>query len=192
MDAELQYFVDLVLRDLHRRDGMFVGRRTDESDPSTLVIQTGEEGRHRVHMPGRSPAELTRFMASAQEYVSVTLGRPVPCCPQHDHALRPCCAGNQVGWECPEGEWRCRVGDYEEEAWPLELESGMAAALSARLGRRGLDGWAGLSVEDREGEQIARVRLRAADPELERAISAAAQPLAVSFVVADWPIPRRV
>jgi hypothetical protein len=171
---------------------MFVARRADESDWGFVVIQTGEEGRHRVRMPGRSSAELTRFMVSAQAHVSVALCQPVPRCPQHDHALRPFSAANEAGWECPGGEWRCRVGDYEEQAWPLDLEWGMAAALCARLDRRGLDGWARVSVEDRDGEQIAHVGLRASDAELERAIRAAAEPLAVRFVVADWPIPRRV
>jgi hypothetical protein len=184
--------IDLVLGDLERRDGMFVGRRDDESAPDVVVIQTGEDGRHCLRAPTGSPEELMRFMASAQALVSADLGQSVPKCPEHDHVLRPVLAEAEVGWECPDGGWRCRLGDYDERSWPANLEAGgMAAALCARLGRRGIQGWAQIGVESHNGEPVAQVGLRAADPAVIAAISEAAKPMRVVFELADWPEFRR-
>ena len=185
-------FVDVVLGDLARRDGMFVGRRADAGDVDTVVIQTGEEGRFRLPLPGASVAAKMRFMAHAQAHLGDVLRRPVPTCPAHGHALRPAEQQDGLSWECPLRMWSCAVGDYEEQAWPLDLDSGMAAAFAARLDRRNIDGWARLSVRRHGGEWVANVGLRVPDDELQSAISATADPMRMEFEIRDWPAPRRV
>jgi hypothetical protein len=185
-------FVDLVLGDLARRDGMFVGRRADEGDAENVVIQTGEDGRYRLSLRDDSAWARMRFMAAAQAHVGAVLRRPVPSCPMHGHALRPAEQEGRLCWQCPRYSWLCEVGEYEEQAWPLDLGDGMGAALCARLAGRNVDGWARLSVGRRDGEWVAVVGLREPDPELESAISVAASPVAVEFDIRDWPVPRRV
>ena len=77
------------LGDLAPRGGMYVARRAAEGDAETVVIQTGEEGRHRVRLPDlSSPSSVEQFMAEAQAHLEQVFARPLPRCPLHDHALR--------------------------------------------------------------------------------------------------------
>jgi hypothetical protein len=65
-------FVDLVLGDLTRRDGMFFGCRADEGDGETVVIQTGEDGRYHLPLPRLGKGEGA-VMATAQAHLSAVL-----------------------------------------------------------------------------------------------------------------------
>lgn len=131
--------VDLVLGDLAVRSAMFVGRRPQDGDSESFVIQTGEEGRHRVRLPDLdSRKSIEMFVAAAQRYLEEVLGAPVPRCPEHDHALVGTSESESITWTCPESGWRCEVGDYEAQTWPqLDASSKLAEILSRRLRRRG-------------------------------------------------------
>ncbi len=95
--------VDLVLGDLAVRSAMFVGRRPQDGDSESFVIQTGEEGRHRVRLPDLdSRKAIEMFVAAAQHYLEEVLGAPVPRCPEHDHALVGTNESGSITWTCPE------------------------------------------------------------------------------------------
>jgi hypothetical protein len=183
--------VDRVLGDLALRDRMFVGRRPEAGESETVVIQTGEEGRHRLALPElESARSIETFMAAAQVHLGEVFGRPVPVCPRHDHALVGEAGGNEIAWVCPDGEWRCAVGDYEECIWPPELDAGnMAAVLSSRLARRGIAGVRRLGFSRRGGDWVAELGIWPMDDNLIEAIRKAAAPVAVEVKPEDWGPP---
>ncbi len=75
--------VDVVLGDLALRGRMFVGRRPEAGDATAVVIQTGEEGRHRLALPESGSGEsIEAFMADAQAHLGEVFGQPVPHCPR--------------------------------------------------------------------------------------------------------------
>ena len=94
---------------------MFVGRRSEAGESARIVIQTEEEGRHRLALPELGSVEpIETFMADAQAHLGEVFGQPVPRCPRHDHALVGEASGKEIARVCPDGEWRCALGDYEE------------------------------------------------------------------------------
>ncbi len=114
---------------------MFVGRRPDTSVPGVVVIQSGEEGRFPPRVAASQFCGLgMTFVADLQLHLSRVYRRPVPACPLHDHSLVCETTADGVEWVCPDAEWRCAVGDYEEQAWPPEglSDGGLAAAVSRR------------------------------------------------------------
>ena len=131
-------FVDAVLTDLAVRSAMYVARRREDGDRDTFVIQTGEEGRFRLSLPDLySHESMEATVAEAQAHLGQVLGAPVPLCPLHGHALVGAVASGTLTWVCPDGEWECALGDYEEHTWPqLDIRS-LAPILSRRLRRRG-------------------------------------------------------
>lgn len=144
-------FVDLVLDELGLYGVMYAGRRVDAGDWRSLVIQTGEQGRYRLGLPDvSSPPSVEAFIAEAQGHLSAVLGRAVPPCPLHDHALSGKVIDDSVFWECPAGDWRCAVGAYEEATWPQRDLKNLAPVLSARLHRRGITGVFSISVRETE------------------------------------------
>jgi hypothetical protein len=182
-DAVVLDLVDRVLGDLAPRDGMFAGRRDHDGDWRSVVIQAGEDGRYRLSVPDlSSPRSVEVFIADAQAHLQEIFDRPLPPCPLHGHALIGQVQGAEIAWVCPQGAWRCQLGEYEELAWPPELDAGnMAAALAARLGRRGINGWRTIGFDRRAGEWTARIGLWPMDPELMKRIAEAALPIAVAF-----------
>ncbi len=130
--------IDAVLHDLALRGTMYVGRRREDGDAGTFVIQTGEEGRRRLSLPDlESNASIEAVVGEAQAHLEDVFGAPVPLCPRHDHALRGRAAEGTLTWICPAGEWQCALGDYEELTWPqLDVDS-LAPILLRRLERRG-------------------------------------------------------
>lgn len=180
--------IDAVLGDLALRDRMFVGRRPEAGEAATIVIQTGEDGRHRIALPKFGSREsIETFMSEAQAHLGEVFGQPVPRCPRHDHALVGEASGRQIAWVCPDGEWRCAVGDYEECAWPPELDDGnMAAALSSRLTRRQIAGVRRIGGARRDGEWVAQLGIWPMDDTLIENIRRAAAPIAVEVRPEDW------
>jgi hypothetical protein len=130
--------VDAVLIDLAVRSAMYVARRREDGDRDTFVIQTGEEGRFRLSLPDLdSDTSVEATVAEAQAHLGRVLDAPVPLCPLHQHALVGAVANGMLTWVCPNGEWECALGDYEELTWPqLDVRS-LAPILSRRLQRRG-------------------------------------------------------
>jgi hypothetical protein len=193
-DEELvEEVVDRVLADLALRGRMFVGRRADAGDRPSVVIQTGEEGRYRLRLPDlMAPETVEGFMADAQEHLGEIFGEPVPHCPMHDHALLGKVTGAEIEWVCPEGAWRCALGEYEERTWPpgSDVPAGaVAGALVQRFERRGVTGWqrAGASVQD--DVWVARVRVWPMDEALIDANRRAAAPVEVRIEPGGAPDP---
>lgn len=175
--------IDAVLGDLAVRSGMYVGRRGQEGDDQTFVIQTGEEGRLRLGLPDlTSDASIEAVVAEAQARLGEVLGAPVPLCPRHQHALVGVASGGQLAWRCPESSWRCPLGDYEEVTWPqLDIENKLAPILSRRLDRRGISGWVTLGVRRTENGLVAEFGVPEMHVELTRALRDAAAPLPVNL-----------
>jgi hypothetical protein len=145
-DAEADLtLADQVLGDLAPRGGMYVARRKQDGDQETMVIQTGEEGRHRLRLPDmNSSSSIERFVAEAQTHLEQVFGRPLPGCLAHEHALRGVVEGGQVWWVRPDGGWRCQLGDYDDLKWrpaPNERSGDVVTALVKRFTRRGIAGW---------------------------------------------------
>lgn len=81
-------FVDALLSDLSLRSVIFVGRRAQDGDGSTFVIQTGEEGRCRLSLANLGlPISIEQVAAAAQAHLEGALSEPVP-----DMPLRRSCA----------------------------------------------------------------------------------------------------
>ncbi len=171
--------IDAVLRDLSLRSAMYVGRRRDEGDTSTFVIQTGEEGRHRLNIPDlNSDASIEAVVVKAQTHLENVTGAPVPICPRHDHALLPHATNGTLTWVCPAGEWQCTLGDYEELTWPqLDVDS-LAPILSRRLQRRGsFPAVRTIGVRTEDGKLVADFGVGAITDELRQILTEVAAPL---------------
>ena len=115
----------------------------------------------------------------------------LPLCPIHAHALIGRVIDGQVVWVCPQGAWRCPLGDYEEQTWPPALDAGdMAATFAARLGRRGITGWRELGFSSREGRVGREVGLWPMDEDVMERISLAAAPIRAEFHPEDRVMDR--
>jgi hypothetical protein len=185
--------IDAALRDMALRSALYVGRRREDGDAETFVIQTGEEGRFRLRLPDpRSDASLQALVAEAQDHLAQVLGAPVPLCPRHPHALLGIASRGQLKWVCPAGEWECALGDYAERTWPqVDLGGRLAPILAARLQRRGINGWSTLGVKVTERGPVAEFGVREMSDELAWALRDAATPLPVSIHQTSQR-PRRV
>ena len=130
--------VDAVLGDLAVRRTMYVGRRGEDGNNTTFVIQTGEEGRARLRLPQLdSDDSIERMIVDVQTHLGDVFGAPVPLCPRHAHPLAGICNDDQITWRCSAGEWSCPLGEYEERTWPQTDVASLAPILSRRLARRG-------------------------------------------------------
>lgn len=75
--------VDAVLVDLAVRRTMYVGRRGEDGNDATFVIQTGEEGRARLRLPELSSDDsIERMIVDVQTHLGDVFGAPVPLCVQ--------------------------------------------------------------------------------------------------------------
>jgi hypothetical protein len=185
--------VDALLRDLSIPSGMFVARRASEEDSRTFVIQTGEDGRRRLPWPDLSSDEsIESVAAEAQAHLGQVLGRPVPECPLHEHALSVRVSGGALTWICPDGQWTAPLGEYEELRWPHFDVRSLASVLSRRLERRGITGVVTAGVRPGVDGAVAEFGVEAVTDELREAIQKAAAPLPVSLREFRGPRPRRV
>jgi hypothetical protein len=172
--------IDAMLSDIDVRSAMYVARRREDGDADTFVIQFGEDGRLRLGLPDlASDASIVSMAAEAQARLTEVLGVPVPLCPRHPHALLPTALGGRLTWVCPDGGWRCPVGDYAELAWPHFDSQQLAPILAGRLQRRGITGWLTLRVDVNERGLLAELGVPAMSDELTRSLEEAAAPLPV-------------
>lgn len=122
------------------------------------------------------------FAERLQAFLDVELDRPVPPCPVHRVGLTPIRVADAVAWRCPEGDFRCSIGDYQEALWPPAPEEDpdlLAPMLARRLSRRGVAGIASFGVERRDGRCVAEMEV---GPQAdEGAIRKAADPVSVEF-----------
>ncbi len=184
--------IDAVLGDIAVRGGMYVGRRPEDGDAATFVIQFGEEGRLRLALPDlSSDTSVEAVVAEAQARLIEVLGTPVPLCPRHEHALHPRALAGQLGWVCPDGGWQCRLNDYAELVWPHFDLDVLAPILAGRLERRGIRDWITLGVKATERGPVADFGVREMSDELARALRDATAPVPVMFHH-EAPRPRRV
>lgn len=186
--------VDEVIGDLRLRDRMFTARRPDPERPEVIVIQTGEDGRHDLPIPNlQQPRTFETFIAAAQAHLQDVYGQPVPCCPRHHHALVARVEPGGIEWVCPHGAWRCPLGTYDESTWPPPLAAGdLAAALSARLTRRGVIGVRRIGCIQEDEQWVAKVGIWPMSPAIIDAVTRAAAPIAVKIEPSPGPLPLRV
>lgn len=159
-----------------------VGFELDRAEPPLLAtvapadMPSGHVALDRDDVRGRID-----FACRLQAFLDVALDQPVPRCPNHNLGLAPTRAGDEVDWCCPEGDFRCEVGEYELAAFwpPSQADEWAAQLLARRLDRYGVTGVSRFWVEVRAGHLVARVTARPdADEDLVRA---AASPLEVEF-----------
>lgn len=183
--------IDTALCDLAVRSGMYVGRRREDGDAETFVIQFGEDGRFRLSLPElSSDTSIEAVVAETQARLTEVLGAPLPLCPRHQHALLPSASAGQLTWVCPDGQWQCPLGDYAELAWPhFDLDS-LAPILAGRLQRRGITGVATIGVRATERGAVAEFGVPEMSVELSRALEEAAVPLPVSLHHEPWRMIR--
>ncbi|MGC9221930.1 MAG: hypothetical protein ACP5H2_11375 [Solirubrobacteraceae bacterium] len=122
------------------------------------------------------------FACRLQAFLDVALDQPVPGYPTHHLDLAPTRVDDEVVWRCPQGDFRCEVGEYELAAFwpPTQAYTRAAPLLAKRFDRYGVVGLSSFGVQDRDGQLVARVSVRPeADDELVRA---AASPLELQFI----------
>lgn len=176
---------------------VFVGRRADEGDHRSFVVQTGEDGRWRVPLPDiDDPASVVECAERLQKLLTEIAGRPLPRCPleNHEHALRPGMVSGRLSWLCPESTWSCRVGDYLEASWPQASVS-LAPLLMRRIQLRGLagpdSGFRTLSISEKEARPVAVIGVKHKTNALVAAFEAIAAPLPVEVHEDHRPLPSR-
>jgi hypothetical protein len=194
-DAEADLtLADQVLGDLAPRGGMYVARRKEDGDQETMVIQTGEEGRHRLRLPDMSsPTSIERFIAEAQTHLEQVFGQPLPGCLAHEHALRGVVEGGQVWWVCPDGGWRCQLGDYDDLNWPPtpdERPGDVVKALVKRFARRDIAGWQSASPSREMAPWAVRISVWPMDESVIEQMRCAADPIVLD-VERGSPPPAR-
>ena len=170
---------DAVLCDLAVRSAMYVARRREDGDAGSFVIQMGEEGRLRLDLPDlKSDASVTAPVAAAQTHLEEVLGAPVLLCPQHDHTLVGVASDGTLRWVCPDGAWKCPLGEYEERTWPQMDVTSLAPILSRRLHRRGTFPTVRTIAVTRSGDElVADFGVTEATDDLLHILAAAAAPL---------------
>ena len=124
-DGQRLEFVDTVLYDLAFGGGIdgavSVRRWLGVDKPGMVVIQSGEDGRREFASPDFAiPDAVVRFVAELQAHVIEVQGELRPACPPHrqTHPLACRAVDGEIRWACPEGDWRCPVGQYDEFDWP--------------------------------------------------------------------------
>jgi hypothetical protein len=190
--------IDQLIDDLSATEiVMFVGRRADEGDHRSFVVQTGEDGRCRIPLPDiDDPRSVVECAERLQKLLAELAGRPLPRCPleHHDHALRPEIASGRLSWLCPEGTWCCRVGDYLDASWP-QASVPLAPLLMRRIQLRGLagpeSGLRTLSVTENDDTPVAVIGVEQKTDALVAAFEAVAAPLQVEVHEDRRPLPSR-
>ncbi len=190
--------IDQLIDDLSRTEiVMFIGRRADEGDYRSFVVQTGGDGRWRIPLPDiDDPRSVMECAEQLQKLLTEIAGRTLPRCPleDHDHALRPGMASGRLGWLCPESTWSCKVGDYLEASWP-QASVPLAPLLMRRIQLHGLagpeSGFRALSVTVDDDTRVAVIGVEHKTDALVAAFEALAAPLQVKVHEDHRPLPLR-
>ncbi len=158
-----------------------IGWDLDRAEPPlTATVTPADCSNAHIVLRRDDVGERINFAARLQAFLDIELDRPVPPCPNHQIGLVPVRAGDVVDWCCPEGDFRSRVGDYQEALWPPgpdEESRNIAPMLADRFRRRRVTGVCSFGVELRDGRLVARVKLRPDGDET--AVRKAAAPLLV-------------
>jgi hypothetical protein len=180
--SDLLEWITRLFGDCLARAPFGVAWEVDRAEPPLVVsvmpadMPTGYVSLDRDDIRGRID-----FACRLQALLDVALDQPVPRCPAHDLGLTPARVGNEMTWTCSEQDFRCGVGDYELSAFwpPAQADTWAAPMLSRRFQKYGVSGLSRFSVDDHDGQLLARVAVR---PEAdEQAVRDAAAPLRVEI-----------
>ena len=144
--------------------------------PITVTLKAGEEALGALVLDGPDLIDaVCTFAAELQEMLQPALRVGVPPCPAHARILVPRRIPDRIEWQCPEGDFSCNLGEYQEALWPPGPEERDAAPLLAsRLSRRGLK-WSTLEMTSKDGAWVPTITLQVDTDE--RAVRAAVAPL---------------
>ena len=144
--------------------------------PITVTLKAGEEALGALVLDGPDLIDaVCTFAAELQEMLQPDLRVGVPPCPAHARILVPRRIPDRIEWQCPEGDFSCNLGEYQEALWPPGPEERDAAPLLAsRLSRRGLK-WSTLEMTSKDGAWVPTITLQVDTDE--RAVRAAVAPL---------------
>lgn len=174
-----------LFRDCRCRAPFGVGWQLDRAEPPlSATVTPADRAPGQIAMSRDDVLERINFAARLQAFLDIELGTPIPPCPTHRVGLTATRLGDAAGWRCPEGDFECRIGDYEDALWPPspdEARGRIAPMLAHRFHRRHLTGIKSFGAELRDGGWVCVIKLRPdAD---ESAIRAAADPVALEV---DW------
>lgn len=154
----------------------------DRERPPLVVSVTGADmPTDHIEIDHDDIGGRLEFASRVQAVIGEMLDRPVPSCPAHGLGLASTRVGDQIAWVCPEDDFRCGVGEYEQSAFwpPTRTDRWSAPMLAKRFAKYGVLGLSSFSVRDRDGLPVAQVAVR---PDADRrAVREAAAPLAVEF-----------
>jgi hypothetical protein len=144
--------------------------------PITVTLKAGEEALGALVLDGPDLIDaVCTFAAELQEMLQPALRVGVPPCPAHARILVPRRIPDRIEWQCPEGDFSCSLGGYQEALWPPGPEERDAAPLLAsRLSRRGLK-WSTLEMNRKDGAWVPTITMPMETEE--RAARAAVTPL---------------
>jgi hypothetical protein len=164
-----------------------LGWELDRAQPPLTATVTPADGWTALfRLTGDDVGERLNFADQLRVFLDTELDRPVPPCPNHLAGLVPVRVDDTVEWRCPEGDFRCRVGDYEEALWPPGLQEdpgNVAPMLAARFRRLDVRGIQSVAVELRGRRWVAVVELRPDGDET--AVREAAAPVVVEAEPVD-------
>ena len=144
--------------------------------PITVTVKAGEEAVGHLVLDGPDLIDSAcSFAAELQHVLHPVLEVGVPPCPSHVRALVARRTLDLIEWQCPEGDFGCALGEYQEALWPPGPDERDAAPMLVnRLSRRGLR-WSTLEVTRKDGAWATKITLQPGTDE--RAVRGAAAPL---------------
>ena len=144
--------------------------------PITVSVKVGEEAVGHLVLDGPDLIDsVCSFAAELQHVLQPVLQVGVPPCPSHTRVLVARRTLDLIEWQCPEGDFGCAVGEYQEALWPPGPDERDAAPMLVnRLSRRGLR-WSTLDVTRKDGVWVPKITLQIDTDE--RAVRAAVAPL---------------
>jgi hypothetical protein len=171
-----------------------IGWHLDRAEPPlTATVTPADCSTGRIVLSRDDLLGRISFVARLQAFLDVELDQPVPPCPVHRVGLMPVRLSTSVHWRCPEGDFRCRVGDYQDALWPPSPDEDpgrVAPMLARRFDRRRVAGILSFGVERRNGHWVAKMKLR---PQADvPAIRAAVDPVLVDIAQVERGAVRTV
>ena len=161
---DLVAWIEGLFGDCSVRAPFGIGWDLDSAEPPlTATVTPADCSTARIVLRRDDVGERISFVARLQAFLDIELDRPVPPCPNHQAGLVPIRVGDAVEWRCPEGDFRARVGDYQEALWPPgsdEDPTNIGPMLADRFRRRGVTGIHSFGVQLRDGGWVAALRLR--------------------------------
>jgi len=161
---DLVAWIQGLFQDFSVRAPFGIGWELDRDEPPLAATVTPADcSTARIALRRDDVGERISFADRLRVFLDIELDRSVPPCPNHLIGLLPVRVDDAVEWRCREGDFRCRVGDYQEALWPPgpEEEPGnVAPMLAAHFHRRNVRGIHSFGVELRDGRWVATVKLR--------------------------------